>query len=83
MINNKPLCNITISQRTSNFEERNSTIGFFEVRTLFNEAELKVLKRSLTGFHLDRVIMGESKQAELIRRLIQEIDKQEGSKDDH
>ena len=53
------------------------------MKTLFNEKELKILKRSLSGFHLDRVIMGEKEQAELIRRLIQEIDKQEGSKDDH
>ena len=47
------------------------------VKTLFNEKELKILKRSLSGFHLDRVIMGEIEQAELIRRLIQEIEKTE------
>ena len=49
------------------------------MKTLFNEKELKILKRSLSGFHLDRVIMGEREQAELIRRLIQEIERQEGS----
>ena len=45
----------------------------------FTDRELTALAEILSWYHRDRVIMGRPEQAELIKRLIQEIEKQKGS----
>ena len=49
----------------------------------FTDRELTALAEILSWYHRDRVIMGRPEQAELIKRLIQEIDKKKGSSNDH
>ena len=49
----------------------------------FTDRELTALAEILSWYHRDRVIMGRPEQAELIKRLIQEIERKKGSRDDH